>query len=285
MNKKRYKQLFVSIAAGGIKILLITLISAFTALPFVWMISSCLKPGSEVMSSSSFLPSTVTWDNLISVITSSPIPTYIFNTMWISLVIVALQVITSALLAYALVFMKFRSRNILFGIIMATYMLPVAATYIPSYIILSKMNLLNTFTGLIISSTVSTFGIFQLRQAFMQIPKSLVEAALIDGSSHLEILCNIVGPMTKSSFITLGLMSFISAYNNYMWPSLITNDPDKYLVSQGLRSFFIEGGAYGTNWGLVMAASAVIIVPLLVMFALTEKWFVNGIGGETGVKG
>lgn len=285
MNKKRYKQLFVSIAAGGIKILLITLISAFTALPFVWMISSCLKPGSEVMSSSSFLPSTVTWDNLISVITSSPIPMYIFNTMWISLVIVALQVITSALLAYALVFMKFRSRNILFGIIMATYMLPVAATYIPSYIILSKMNLLNTFTGLIISSTVSTFGIFQLRQAFMQIPKSLVEAARIDGSSHLEILCNIVGPMTKSSFITLGLMSFISAYNNYMWPSLITNDPDKYLVSQGLRSFFIEGGAYGTNWGLVMAASAVIIVPLLVMFALTEKWFVNGIGGETGVKG
>ncbi len=285
MNKKRYKQLFVSIAAGEIKILLITLISAFTALPFVWMISSCLKPGSEVMSSSSFLPSTVTWDNLISVITSSPIPTYIFNTMWISLVIVALQVITSALLAYALVFMKFRSRNILFGIIMATYMLPVAATYIPSYIILSKMNLLNTFTGLIISSTVSTFGIFQLRQAFMQIPKSLVEAARIDGSSHLEILCNIVGPMTKSSFITLGLMSFISAYNNYMWPSLITNDPDKYLVSQGLRSFFIEGGAYGTNWGLVMAASAVIIVPLLVMFALTEKWFVNGIGGETGVKG
>lgn len=285
MNKKRYKQLFVSIAAGGIKILAITLISAFTALPFVWMISSCLKPGSEVMSSSSFLPSTVTWDNLISVITSSPIPTYIFNTMWISLVIVALQVITSALLAYALVFMKFRSRNILFGVIMATYMLPVAATYIPSYIILSKMNLLNTFTGLIISSTVSTFGIFQLRQAFMQIPKSLVEAARIDGSSHLEILCNIVGPMTKSSFITLGLMSFISAYNNYMWPSLITNDPDKYLVSQGLRSFFIEGGAYGTNWGLVMAASAVIIVPLLVMFALTEKWFVNGIGGETGVKG
>lgn len=285
MNKKRYKQLFVSIAAGGIKILLITLISAFTALPFVWMISSCLKPGSEVMSSSSFLPSTVTWDNLISVITSSPIPTYIFNTMWISLVIVALQVITSALLAYALVFMKFRSRNILFGIIMATYMLPVAATYIPSYIILSKMNLLNTFTGLIISSTVSTFSIFQLRQAFMQIPKSLVEAARIDGSSHLEILCNIVGPMTKSSFITLGLMSFISAYNNYMWPSLITNDPDKYLVSQGLRSFFIEDGAYGTNWGLVMAASAVIIVPLLVMFALTEKWFVNGIGGETGVKG
>ena len=127
------------------------------------------------------------------------------------------------------------------------------------------------FTDLIISSTISTFGIFQLRQAFMQIPKSLMEPVRIDGSSHLEILCNIVGPMTKSSFIRLGLMSFISAYNNYMWLSLITNDPDKYLVSQGLRSFFIEGGAYGTNLGFVMAASAVIIVPLLVMFALTEN--------------
>ena len=98
-----------------------------------------------------------------------------------------------------------------------------------------------------------------------------MEAVRIDGSSHLDILCNIVGPMTKSSFIRFGLMSFISAYNNYMWPSLITNDLDKHLVSQGLRSFFIEGGAYGTNWGFVMAASAVIIVPLLVMFALTEN--------------
>ena len=119
----------------------------------------------------------------------------------------------------------------------------------------------------------------------MQVPKGLVEAARIDGASHWQILWRIITPMTKSSFITFGLMNFIACYNNYMWPSLITDDQELSLVSQGLRRFFIEGGAYGTNWPVVMAGSALIIVPLLVLFGFTQKWFINGIGGDTGMKG
>ena len=119
----------------------------------------------------------------------------------------------------------------------------------------------------------------------MQVPDGMIEAAKIDGASNIKVLIHVVFPMTKSSFITFGLMSFISTYNNYMWPSLITNDSSKYMVSQGLRSFFIEGGAYGTEWALVMAASAVIVLPLLVLFAFSQKWFINGIGGDTGMKG
>ena len=87
------------------------------------------------------------------------------------------------------------------------------------------------------------------------------------------------------NFITFGLMSFIGCYNSYMWPSLITDSPEKSMVSQGLRRFFIEGGAYGTEWPLVMAGSALIIVPVLLLFTFTQKWFINGIGGETGMKG
>lgn len=167
-----------------LRIVFLTFISALTALPFIWMVCSALKPSAEVMESATFLPSQIEWSNITSVLTESPIPSYIFNTMWISLLIVALQVVTSAMLAYALVFMEFKGKNKIFMIVMATYMLPVAATYIPSYIILSHMKLLNTFTGIIISSTVSTFGVFLLRQGFMQIPKSLVEAARMDGSNH-----------------------------------------------------------------------------------------------------
>ena len=232
-----------------------------------------------------FFPSIPQWSNFISVVFQSPLPSYIWNSLLVSVIVVALQIFTGALLAYAMVFLEFKGRNLLFLIVMGTYMLPVAATYIPSYIILSKWNLLNTLTGLVISSTVSIFGIFLLRQAFMQVPKGLIEAARIDRASHFRILWEIVCPMTKSSFITFGLMSFISTYNNYMWPSLITNDNTKYLVSQGLRSFFIEGGAYGTEWALVMAGSALIVVPLLILFAFTQKWFINGIGGDTGMKG
>ena len=237
------------------------------------------------MDVSVFFPSTPQWSNFISVVFQSPLPSYIWNSLLVSVIVVALQIFTGALLAYAMVFLEFKGRNLLFLIVMGTYMLPVAATYIPSYIILSKWNLLNTLTGLVISSTVSIFGIFLLRQAFMQVPKGLIEAARIDRASHFRILWEIVCPMTKSSFITFGLMSFISTYNNYMWPSLITNDSTKYLVSQGLRSFFIEGGAYGTEWALVMAGSALIVVPLLILFAFTQKWFINGIGGDTGMKG
>lgn len=268
-----------------IKWIILLISCLITAFPFVWMIISALKTKEEIMDTSIFFPGNPQWSNITGILFESPIPKYIFNSLFLSIIIVAIQVITGALLAYALVYMNFRGQKLLFAIIMATYMLPVAATYIPSYIILAHSGLLNTFTGLIISSTVSIFGIFLLRQAFMQVPDGMIEAAKIDGASNIKVLIHVVFPMTKSSFITFGLMSFISTYNNYMWPSLITNDSSKYMVSQGLRSFFIEGGAYGTEWALVMAASAVIVLPLLVLFAFSQKWFINGIGGDTGMKG
>ncbi len=287
MSEKEIRQhnFIWEMVGGFIKYAILAIISIFTAFPFIWMIISALKTKTEIMDVSAFLPAVPQWSNFQSVIVDSPLIGYIGNSMLVSVIVVILQIITGAMMTYAMVFLRFRGRNLLFMVVMGTYMLPVAATYIPSYIILSKWHLLNTLTGLIISSSVSIFGIFLLRQAFMQVPGGLVEAARMDGASHFRILWEIVCPMTKSSFITFGLMSFISTYNNYMWPSLITNDQSKYLVSQGLRSFFIEGGAYGTEWALVMAGSAIIVVPLLILFAFTQKWFINGIGGDTGMKG
>ena len=284
-KRVRKKTAVWKLTGQAAKFIVLGMVSIFTAFPFVWMFLSALKTKAEIMDVSRFFPAVPQWENFISVVFHSPLPTYILNSLWVSLLVVALQIITGAMITYAMVFLEFKGRNLLFAIVMGTYMLPVAATYIPSYIILSKWSLLDTLTGLVISSTVSIFGIFLLRQAFMQVPKGLVEAARIDGGSHFRILWEIICPMTKSSFITFGLMSFISTYNNYMWPSLITKSSGKYLVSQGLRSFFIEGGAYGTEWALVMAGSSLIVIPLLVLFAFTQKWFINGIGGDTGMKG
>ncbi|WP_303975065.1 carbohydrate ABC transporter permease [Streptococcus merionis] len=268
-----------------LRFLLLVLISIVTVFPFFWMIVSSLKSKNEIIAVRSLFPREFQWGNFIEVLTNSPIPLYIWNTLWTSLVIVGLQLLSGALLAYALVFLKFKGKGILFATIMGTYTVPSAATYIPSYIILSRLGLLNTLTGLILSSTVNIFGFFLLRQFFMQIPKGLVEAAKVDGAGHLRILREIIAPLTKPGFITFGLLSFISTYNSYMWPSLITNDKTKYLVSQGLRNYFIEGGAYGTEWDKVMAASTVIVFPLLIVFAFTQRWILNGVGGETGLKG
>lgn len=267
------------------KMLLLFLFSIFTAFPFFWMVISALKTKAEIMDVSKFFPAEFQWNNFYEVVFHSPLLKYVWNSLFVSVITLAIQIVTAAMIAYALVFLKFKGRKILFAIIMGTYMLPTAATYIPSYIILADWNLLNTFTGLIISNCVSIFGIFLLRQAFMQVPIGVIEAARIDGASQWKILWQVVCPMTKSSFITFGLMNFITCYNSYMWPSLITDSNEKMLVSQGLRKFFIEGGAYGTEWPLVMAGSTLIVLPLLILFAFTQKWFINGIGGDTGMKG
>ena len=267
------------------RFILLGIFGIFTIFPFIWMVISALKTKAEIMNTDAFFPAKAQWNNFVEIFTNSPLLGYVWNSLFVSVLTLALQLLFGAMIAYAIVFLKFRGRRALFAIIMGTYMLPTAATYIPSYIILSDMNLLDTFTGLIISNCVSIFGIFLLRQAFMQVPIGLIEAARIDGASQWKILWRIVAPMTKSSFITFGLMNFITCYNSYMWPSLITDSPEKSLVSQGLRRFFIEGGSYGTEWPLVMAGSAVIVVPLLILFAFTQKWFINGIGGDTGMKG
>ena len=267
------------------KMLLLFLFSIFTAFPFFWMVISALKTKAEIMDVSKFFPAEFQWNNFYEVVFESPLLKYVWNSLFVSVITLAIQIVTAAMIAYALVFLKFKGRKILFAIIMGTYMLPTAATYIPSYIILADWNLLNTFTGLIISNCVSIFGIFLLRQAFMQVPIGVIEAARIDGASQWKILWQVVCPMTKSSFITFGLMNFITCYNSYMWPSLITDSNEKMLVSQGLRKFFIEGGSYGTEWPLVMAGSALIVLPLLILFGFTQKWFISGIGGDTGMKG
>lgn len=267
------------------KIIILLVFCVFTVFPFIWMVLSALKTKAEVMDVSAFFPAEFQWQNFYEVIFNSPLLKYVANSLYVSAFTLLIQIVTGAMIAYAIVFMNFKGKKVLFAIIMGTYMLPTAATYIPSYIILADWGLLNTYTGLIISGCVSIFGIFLLRQAFMQVPAGMIEAARIDGANHWQILWRVVCPMTKSSFITMGLMNFITCYNNYMWPSLITDSDSKMLVSQGLRKFFIEGGAYGTEWPLVMAGSAIIVLPLLILFAFTQKWFINGIGGDTGMKG
>ncbi|MCQ4670795.1 carbohydrate ABC transporter permease [Lactonifactor longoviformis] len=272
------------ITGEAVKHVFLAGISLVMAFPFLWMVISALKTKAEVMNTEIFLPQEAQWGNFAEVIFHSPILRYMGNSLLVSAAIVLLQVVTGGMMAYALSFMRFRGRKALFLVVVGTYMLPPAATYIPGYIILSQLNLLDSLTGLTISCTVNIFGIFLLRQAFMQLPYGLVEAAKVDGARPWYILWNIVFPLTRPTFITFILMSFITSYNSYMWPSLITETPDKALISQGLRMFFIEGGAYGTEWPKVMAASAVIVIPLLLLFLFTQKWFIKGIS-DTGMKG
>ncbi|OOM77246.1 L-arabinose transport system permease protein AraQ [Clostridium puniceum] len=267
------------------KHLILTGISIITFFPFLWMISSALKTKDEMFNFPPVLiPELPQWSNFVQVFKEAPFEIYLGNSLFVASIEVVFQVISAAMIAYALTQFKFIGKKVLFALIMATYMLPSAVTYVPCYMILAQINLIDTLTGLIISNLVNVFGIFLIRQAFLQVDRSLVEAARMDGASHLKILLKIMFPLTKPTFITFGLISFVTYYNEYMYPSLITKSPENFLVSAGLRQFFIQGGAYGIKWPEIMGASTITVLPLLILFFIAQKWFMQGVS-DSGVKG
>ena len=268
-----------------IRHLVLIFISVTTFFPFLWMLSSALKTKDEIFNfPPTIIPQVPQWNNFVQVFREAPFEVYMGNSLFVASIEVVFQVASAAMLAYALTQFNFKGKKILFAIIMGTYMLPSAVTYVPCYMILADLNLIDTLTGLIISNLANVFGIFLIRQAFLQVDKSLVEAARMDGASHIKILLKVMIPLTKPSFITFGLISFVTYYNEYMYPSLITKSPEKFLVSAGLRQFFIQEGAYGIKWPEIMAASTLTVLPLLMLFLIAQKWFMQGVN-DTGIKG
>lgn len=281
INKPKLTEIIIKC----IRHLILIGVSLITFFPFLWMISSALKTKDEVFNFPPVLiPKVPQWSNFTQVFKEAPFEVYLGNSLLVASIEVMFQVISAAMIAYALTQFKFKGKKVLFAIIMGTYMLPSAVTYVPCYMILADLNLIDTLTGLVISNLANVFGIFLIRQSFLQVDRSLVEAARMDGASHLKILLKIMFPLTKPTFITFGLISFVTYYNEYMYPSLITKSPEKFLVSAGLRQFFIQGGAYGIKWPEIMAASTLTVLPLLILFLIAQKWFMQGVN-DSGVKG
>ncbi|MBD2870534.1 carbohydrate ABC transporter permease [Paenibacillus arenilitoris] len=253
------------------------------AFPFYWMASSALKTNDEIWQFPPTLwPQTALWSNFAEAWAAAPFTRYLLNSVFVAGAIGVLQIVNSGMMAYALTHMKFRLKGLFTSAILVGYMVPATATYLPSYVVLGKLQLLNSYGGLILSNCVSVFSIFLIRQAFLQVSHELVEAGKIDGASHFRVLWTILLPLTRSSFAVLALITFIEQYNNYFWPMLITKDPNLQLVSAGLRGFFVEGGAYGLKWPLIMAASAMTIAPLIILFVFTQKTIIRSVNLSAG---
>lgn len=253
------------------------------AFPFYWLVMSALKTNDEIWQFPPTLwPEIPLWGNFAEAWQAAPFAQYLFNSVFVASMIVVLQFMNSAMMGYALTHMKFRLGGALTVMVLVCYMIPATAVYLPSYVILGRLGLIDSYAGLILSNSVSVFSIFLVRQAFLQVNHELIEAGSIDGASHMRILWTILVPLTRSSFAVLALITFIDQYNNYFWPMLITQSPHLQLVSAGLRSFFVEGGAYGLKWPLIMAASAFTIAPLLLLFGLTQKLIIQSVNLTAG---
>ena len=268
----------------GLKHVFLAVSGLMMVFPFVWMLSGALKSNDEIFSNPlNIIPGEFRWETFVETFDSAPFGLYIFNSFTVALFTTLSVIVNSAMFAYAITQLKFRSRTLLYFVVMACYMLPGAVTYIPSYITLAKMGLLDSHTGLVISNAASVFGVFYLRQVFLKIHPSLIEAARIDGAGELKILWAIILPQCKAALSTLFLITFITNYNSYMWPSLVITSQDLSLIATGIRQYFIAEGNYGLNWSQIMAASTIAVLPLLVLFIICQKTILSGIA-DNGVK-
>ncbi|QUM83421.1 MULTISPECIES: carbohydrate ABC transporter permease [unclassified Moritella] len=262
----------------------LTISGLIMVFPFVWMLSGSMKSNDEIFSNPlNILPEQFRWETFVETFNSAPFGLYIMNSFTVALFTTLIVMINSAMFAYAITQFKFKSQTALYFVVMACYMLPGAVTYIPSYITLANMGLLDSHTGLIISNAASVFGVFYLRQVFLKVHPSLIEAARIDGAGEVKILWAIVLPQCKAALATLFLITFITNYNSYMWPSLLITSQDLNLIATGIRQFFIAEGNYGLNWSQIMAASTIAVLPLLILFIICQKTILSGIA-DNGVK-
>jgi len=243
--------------------------------PFVWGISTSLKDMREVLANPfSIIPREITLVNYKNVVKSIPIVRFFINSLIVSVTITASQLFTCSLSAYAFARLKFPFRDGLFYILLGTMMIPQHVIMIPVYIILNFFRLIDTYAAMIVPFISGAFGTFLLRQFFLTIPKELEEAAILDGCGHLRFLFRIMLPLSRPILATLAIFTFMWSWNNYLWPLIVTNRIEIRTLQYGLAMFKEEGGL---NWGQLMAGTTIATVPILAMFLVMQRQFIQGI--------
>jgi ABC-type glycerol-3-phosphate transport system permease component len=257
-------------------------VAVLVGFPFFWMLTTSLKRLPEVFLFGQLLPSDPQWQNYAVAWGKAPFARYFFNSAFTAVAILALQLLTIIPAAYGFARLRFPGRDALFLLVLATMMVPVQVTFIPTFVIISRFGWRDSYLALIIPFATSAFGIFLLRQAFMQIHQAFVDAARLDGCGHLGVMRHVMVPASLPSLITFGLFSFVAHYNDLFWPLVVTESQQMRTITMGLASFIeFEGG---TNWHELLAASLFSMAPLIVLFLLTQRFFIKGIA-SSGVKG
>ncbi|MFJ2444443.1 carbohydrate ABC transporter permease [Streptomyces sp. NPDC087658] len=270
-------------AAAG-RVLLHTglvVLAAAILLPFAWMLTSSVKADNQVFTVPiQWIPEEFHWDNFVRIWTDIPLLTYLNNSLFLSLVITALQVLTGSFAAYGFAKMRFPGRDALFLGYIATIAVPWQAYMVPQYIIMEKLGLVNTHLSLILLQAFGAFGVFLMRQFYLTIPDEIGEAARLDGLSEYGIWVRMILPLSKPALASLALLTFVNTWNDYMGPFIYLTDNDLWTVQLGLRQFV---GLYDTQYAMIMTGSVLSVLPILVVFLLGQRYFVQAIA-TSGIK-
>ncbi len=224
-----------------------------------------------------------TFGNYVTAWTATPFGRFMVNSFVQTGLITIAQVLFSILAAYAFAMFRFRGRNLMFVFVLGSLMVPFELTFIPNFVLISNLGWANTYQGLVIPFLASAFGVFMLRQFFMSLPRDLYDAAKIDGATDWFYLWKVVVPLSKGAISALTIFSFLGAWNQYLWPLVITNEESMRTAQIGIR-FFLVNQERATDWGAIMAGAAIVMLPTLVVFLVAQKQLVKGIA-MSGLKG
>ncbi len=254
--------------------------------PFLWMVTTSLKEPGSIFSYQrpwwqDWVPVQFVWQNYVKAWNAVPFARFYLNSLFVSLCVTAGQVSTSALAAYAFARLKFPGRDKIFFGYLATMMVPGAVTMIPVFILLRWLGWIDTYKAVILPGIFTAYGTFLLRQFFLTLPTDLEDAAKIDGCSYFGIFWRIILPLSKPALATLTTFTFMGSWLNFMWPLIVLNTHNLFTLPVGLSYF---QSLHHTDWSLLMAGSLMMILPILIVFLINQRYFVEGIK-LTGIKG
>lgn len=258
---------------------MLVLIAIVCAGPFIWLLAASFRSGQNIYDIS-LIPQNPTLENYIGVWEFLSVPRYLLNTIIITVASIAMDVILSALCAYPLACMRFKGKNFILGVLLASMIIPAAAGMIINYLTISAMHLLNTLAGVVLVGSVKVFSIILLRQGYMGVPKDLIEAARIDGAGELRIWWQIMLPGIMPTVSTVIIFDFISRWNEFLWPIIVLQDPAKYPLAAALQYL---NGSFNYKFGYIAAGAIISVIPVIVVFVLCQKNYIEAVSGA--VKG
>jgi multiple sugar transport system permease protein len=262
--------------------IILVLGAAFILLPFLWMISTSLKPDNEVLlMPPKWIPSALQWKNYVDAFKAVPFFTYLKNSIVVTVAITSCELITTILAAFAFAQLEFKGKNLLFMLLVATMMVPGEILTIPNFVTLARLGWIDSYKAMVAPWATSVFSIFLLRQQFASIPQSYYKAARMDGCSDLRYLFTVMVPMSRPTIVSVALLKIINSWNSYLWPLISTNSREMRTLPVGLAYFSTEAG---TDYNTLMAFSLMIITPTILVYLFTQKYIIQGVS-KTGLKG
>lgn len=273
---------------GRILIYLVLIIGVLpTILPFVWLVRSALMDNNQMfVAPPEWIPNPFEWENFSGSMTAQPFARYFLNTMIIEVFTVVGTLLTCSVAAFSFSRLRWRGRNLIFGILLSGLMLPQAVLLVPTFLMWDALAAINTYYPLIVpawfgGAAGGIFNVFLLRQFFLTIPYEIDEAAYIDGANPWQVFWRIIVPLSKPALMVVGIFTFIRTWNEFLDPLIYLNDDELFTLALGLASF---QGVYNAQWGYLMAAATVTIAPIILLFFFAQRYLIEGVT-LTGIKG